>query len=246
MLGIALAICALMIPLGIGYTLAKYVKQQGQQSELTSDVFYFTSDYLKAEEVPEYAISGESITFELRNYLDGLRVNEADIAYTVTVGAESQGITLSETGGTLTGNAQNRQTITLSYAFGAGELEKEITVTVESSAPYVKILQAKFTFINATSTYEIVDKEGHYYAELYIHTDNSAQNVTVTIQWDKAQLLIDENNDYVVGNLLEGKDEARIEIAAGTTVKILFFKTDIAQNYTCALAPFTDAIRILI
>ncbi len=240
---VVLILFVLMISLVMGYTLAKYVKQQGQQSELTSDVFYFSSDYLKADEAPEYKISGDSITFELYNYVDDLRINEADITYAVTVGAESAGITLSETGGTLVGNARNKQSITLSYAFGEGELRKEITVTAEGSASYVKTLSAKFTLINSASSYEIVDAEGQYFAELYIYTGDSAQDVT--IQWDKAQLVIDENNDYVAGNLLEEKNAVLIEnIAADTTIKILFFKKDITQNYTCAVEPFADAINI--
>ena len=220
--------------LGIAPALAKYTTEQGKQSEIHSDEFYFTSDYLNEGVLPEYKIYGDSVAFEIRNYMDSFRVNDSDIAYTVSA---TDG-TLSSEGGTLTGGTAGSDTITLTYS---GE-EKEIIVTVTSSSRYVKELKAKFIFAESVMRYEITDSAGSYYAELYIHTANEAK--TVTVNWDKAELLIDETNDYVFGKLNADKNAATVTIPAHTTVKIAFFKNDITKDYSYALTKFDGTITM--
>lgn len=229
------AISALILMLGIVPSLAKYVKEHGKQSKVVSDNFYFTSDYLSEGVLPEYKIYGDSVAFEIRNYMDSFRVNDSDIAYTVSA---TDG-TLSSEGGALTGGTAGSDTITLTYS---GE-EKEIIVTVTSSSPYVKELKAKFIFAESVMRYEITDSVGSYFAELYIHTANEAK--TVTVNWDKAELLIDETNDYVFGKLNADKNAASVDIPAHTTVKIAFFKNDITKNYSCEPKKFDGTIPML-
>ena len=220
----------------IAPALAKYTMKQGEQSEIHSDEFYFTSDYLSEGVLPEYKIYGDSVAFEIRNYMDSFRVNDSDIAYTVSA---TDG-TLSSEGGTLTGGTAGSDTITLTYS--GEEAEKEIIVTVSSSSPYVKELKAKFIFAESVMRYEITDSAGSYYAELYIHTANEEK--TVTVNWDKAVLLIDETNDFVFGNLTAEKNSASVSIPAHTTVKIAFFKTDITKDYSYALTKFDGTITM--
>ena len=228
------AISALILMLGIVPSLAKYVTEHGKQSKVVSDNFYFTSDYLSEGVLPEYKIYGDSVEFAIRNYIDRFRVNASDIVYTVSA---TDG-TLSSEGGTLTGGTAGSDTITLTYS---GE-EKEIIVTVTSSSPYVKELKAKFVFTKPVLRYEITDSVGSYFAELYIHTANEAK--TVTVNWDKAELLIDETNDYVFGKLNADKNAASVDIPAHTTVKIAFFKTDITKDYSYALTKFDGTITM--
>ena len=228
------AISALILMLGIVPSLAKYVTEQGKQSTVVSDNFYFTSDYLSEGVLPEYKIYGDSVEFAIRNYIDRFRVNASDIVYTVSA---TDG-TLSSEGGTLTGGTAGSDTITLTYS---GE-EKEIIVTVTSSSPYVKELKAKFVFTKPVLRYEITDSVGSYFAELYIHTANEAK--TVTVNWDKAELLIDETNDYVFGKLNADKNAASVDIPAHTTVKIAFFKKDITKDYSYALTKFDGTITM--
>lgn len=228
------AISALILMLGIVPSLAKYVTEQGKQSTVVSDNFYFTSDYLSESAIPEHKIYGDSVSFEIRNYIDSSRVNASDIVYTVTANVG----TLSSEGGTLIGGTENCAKITLTYS---GE-EKEIIVTVKSSSPYVKELKAKFIFAESVMRYEITDSAGSYYAELYIHTANEAK--TVTVNWDKAELLIDETNDYVFGKLNADKNAATVTIPAHTTVKIAFFKTYITKDYSYALTKFDGTITM--
>lgn len=228
------AVSALILMLGIAPSLAKYVTEYGKQSEVVSDNFYFTSDYLSESAIPEHKIYGDSVSFEIRNYIDSSRVNASDIVYTVTANVG----TLSFEGGTLTGGTAGSDTITLTYS---GE-EKEIIVTVTSSSPYVKELKAKFIFAESVMRYEITDSAGSYYAELYIHTANEEK--TVTVNWDKAVLLIDETNDFVFGKLTAEKNSASVSIPAHTTVKIAFFKTDITKDYSYALTKFDGTITM--
>ena len=90
--------------------------------------------------------------------------------------------------------------------------------------------------------YEITDSAGSYYAELYIYTGDTAQ--AVTVNWDKAKLLIDETNDYVFGKLNADKNAASVDIPAHTTVKIAFFKNDITKDYYYALTKFDGTITM--
>lgn len=226
--------------LGIVPSLARYVTEHGKQSEVVSDNFYFTSDYLSESEsaIPEYKICGDSVSFEIRNYIDSLRTNVENIEYTVSA---SDGGTLSSNGGTLIGGTENCAKIKLTYS--GAEVEKEITVTVRSTSrsPYVKELKAKFVFTKPVLRYEITDSVGSYYAELYIHTANEEK--TVTISWAKTELLIDETNDYVIrGNLNDAKNSVSVTIPAHTTVKIAFFKNDITKYYSCEATRFDGTI----
>ena len=230
------AISALTLMLGIVPSLAKYVTEHGKQSEVVSDNFYFTSDYLSESAIPEYKIYGNNVEFEIKNCIDSLRTNVADIEYTVSAGDG----TLSSNGGTLIGGTENCAKITLTYS--GEEAEKEITVTVTSSSPYVKELKAKFVFTKPALRYEITDSVGSYYAELYIHTANEEK--TVTVNWDKAVLLIDETNDFVFGKLNADKNAASVSIPAHTTVKIAFFKNDITKDYSYALTKFDGTITM--
>ena len=230
------AVSVLAIILCFAPSFAKYITIQGRQSELDSDHFYFSSDYLSEGVLPEYKIYGDSVSFEIRNYIDSSRVNASDIVYTVTA---TDG-TLSSNGGTLIGGTEKCAKITLTYS--GEEAEKEITVTVTSSSPYVKELKAKFVFTKPALRYEITDSVGSYYAELYIHTANEEK--TVTVNWDKAVLLIDETNDFVFGNLTAEKNSASVSIPAHTTVKIAFFKTDITKDYSYALTKFDGTITM--
>ena len=231
------AISALTLMIGIVPSLAKYVTEHGKQSKVVSDNFYFTSDYLSESAIPEYKIYGNNVEFEIKNCIDSLRTNVADIEYTVSA---SDGGTLSSNGGTLIGGTENCAKIKLTYS--GEEAEKEITVTVTSSSPYVKELKAKFVFTKPALRYEITDSVGSYYAELYIHTANEEK--TVTVNWDKAVLLIDETNDFVFGKLTAEKNSASVSIPAHTTVKIAFFKNDITKNYSYALTKFDGTINM--
>lgn len=235
LLAVALLLCVIL-------SVAKYIIKKGQQSELTSQNFYFSSNFLKSDEVPTYEIYGNTVTFAVRNYIDSLRVNATDINYTVS--ADSGALDILN--GSLEGAASSSANITLSYDFAADELQKEITVSVTGTGKFTKTLSAKFIFIKYDGLkYEIKDQADRDYAELYIYTGNTASDVTIA--WDKAELLIDETNDYIFGNTTLNAEINSVtirDIPADTTVKIVFFKKNIAQDYTCGITKSDGTINI--
>ena len=232
----------LIIVLCVALMLAKYKMNLGEQSELTSQNFYFSSNFLKSDEVPTYEIYGNTVTFRVRNYIDSFRVNATDINYTVS--ADSGALDILN--GSLEGAASSSANITLSYDFAADELQKEITVSVTGTGKFTKTLSAKFIFIKYDGLkYEIKDQANRDYAELYIYTGNTASDVTIA--WDKAELLIDETNDYIFGNTTLNAEINSVtirDIPADTTVKIVFFKKNIAQDYTCGITKSDGTINI--
>lgn len=235
LLAVALLLCVIL-------SVAKYIIKKGQQSELTSQNFYFSSNFLKSDEVPTYEIYGNTVTFAVRNYIDSFRVNATDINYTVS--ADSGALDILN--GSLAGAASSSANITLSYDFAADELQKEITVSVTGTGKFTKTLSAKFIFIKYDGLkYEIKDQADRDYAELYIYTGNTASDVTIA--WNKAELLIDETNDYIFGNTTLNAEINSVtirDIPADTTVKIVFFKKNIAQDYTCGITKSDGTINI--
>lgn len=235
-ISVLLAVALLLVAVP---SVAKYVTNKKNQSELTSQNFYFSSNFLKSDEEPTYEIHGNTVTFSVRKYIDSLRVNDTDIDFTVL----ADGGTVYKTSDRLT-EASPSADITLTYAFAADELQKEITVSVTGTGKFTQTLKAKFVFIKPDSlTYKIEDQETQDYAELYIYTGNTARTVEIT--WNNAQLFIDETNDYVFGKLNATKDAvSAIEIPADTTVKIVFFKNDIKQDYTRGITKSNGTINI--
>ena len=235
LLAVALLLCVIL-------SVAKYIIKKGQQSELTSQNFYFSSNFLKSDEVPTYNIYGNTVTFAVRNYIDSFRVNATDINYTVS--ADSGALDILN--GSLEGAASSSANITLSYDFAADELQKEITVSVTGTGKFTQTLSAKFIFIKYDGLkYEINDQADRDYAELYIYTGNTASDVTIA--WNKAELLIDETNDYIFGNTTLNAEINSVtirDIPADTTVKIVFFKKNIAQDYTCGITKSDGSINI--
>ena len=134
----------------------------------------------------------------------------------------------------------------MSYDFATDEPQKEITVSVTGTGKFTKTLSAKFIFIKYDGLkYEIKDQADRDYAELYIYTGNTASDVTIA--WDKAELLIDETNDYIFGNTTLNAEINSVtirDIPADTTVKIVFFKKNIAQDYTCGITKSDGTINI--
>lgn len=233
LLGCILVICVALM-------FAKYKMNFGEQSEITSKNFYFSSNFLKSDEIPTYEIYGNTVTFELRNFVDSLRRQETNILYNVT--ATANGLDISDcldiSGGTLEGGADNFQSVRLTYAF-ENEDQKEITVTATGTGDFTQTLQATFILNNPVGlSYEIKDEAGRDYAELYLYMGNTAQEVT--LEWDNGNVVIDETNDYVFGEIQHQtspkKSSVPIDhIAADTTVKIVFFKKVITDNYTCGI-----------
>lgn len=236
-ISVLLAVALLLVAVP---SVAKYVTNKKKQSELTSKNFYFSSNFLKSDQEPTYEIYGNTVTFSVRNYIDSLRVNDTKIDFTVS----AEGGTVDKTIGSLVGAVSSSENVILTCDFGLDELQKEIPVSVTGTGEFTQTLKAKFVFIKPDSlTYKIEDQETQDYAELYIYTGNTARTVEIT--WNNAQLFIDETNDYVFGKLNDDKNAvSAFNIPADTTVKIVFFKNDITQDYTCDITESNGTINI--
>lgn len=107
-------------------------------------------------------------------------------------------------------------------------------------------MRATFLLIKTNLKYEIRDAAGEYSAELYLHTGNSSQ--TVTLVWDNTKLSIDPASDYVFGKtIVTTGNESSLAldgIPMDSTVKIVFFKHDINVSYACAPTGSDGNIRI--
>ena len=172
LLGLIIVLCAALM-------LAKYKMNLGKQSVITSKNFYFSSNFLKSDEVPVYEIYGNTVTFEVRNYIDSLRINDTAINYTVSASTDGGTVDILNSNGILTGVDSSSENITLSYDFAADELQKEITVSVTGTGTgtgdFTQTLKAKFIFIKYDGLkYEIKDEKNRDYAELYIYTGKTA------------------------------------------------------------------------
>lgn len=251
--GVSVLIGFIMV-LCVALMLAKYKMNLGEQREITSKNFYFSSNFLKADKVPPvYEIYGNTVTFQVRNYVDDMRKNDSEIIYTAKATAGNlkkadETVINADTELTLAGGAKNSDSITLTYAFADGEEQKEITVTATSTGVYAKTLTATFIFLKPEGlAYEIKDKVNRNYAEMYIYMGNTAQNIILS--WDNAELVIDETNDYVFGKIQNqtSPDESSVEIdniPADTTVKIVFFKKNITADNTSPITNSNGTITI--
>ncbi len=73
-----------------GITLSKYILQVDSKEQLvTATEFYFESDLLSESSYPTYTMEyRDSLTIDLKNYLDDLNVSAETISYDVTVAVD--------------------------------------------------------------------------------------------------------------------------------------------------------------
>lgn len=98
-----LAVFVLIFTVGSVY--ARYIYSDAGASPITAKDFYFSSNIL-SQACPTYELNAggtgkATVTFQIRNYVDELRVSTHDISYEVTV---TEGATLSATSGVLDGS----------------------------------------------------------------------------------------------------------------------------------------------
>lgn len=193
---VVLAVLALVFALGSAY--ARYVVSNDAEGSLYAKEFYFTSDYLKAGGAV-YTLStdatGEtSVTFSVRNFEDEYRVNDHEIAYTITV-TGPEGFLLQKQDDKLGADAKEDDVITLS-ALKAGE---NYTVTVTSDQTdgkgFVKTLSATFKVIQPEKTaYMHLDVSNPAYVVLTVWT----KNLTGVAQISFPAGLIPDETDAVI------------------------------------------------
>lgn len=225
-------LCGSFILIGmIGGFYAKYTYQKSENKSPIAEEFYFTSDLLEEKE-SNYTLASNTkqLTFELRNYADGLRSSVSDINYTYDVKKDNTEV---QTGtGTIgvTENVGNKQSITVNN-LSAGTYKVRATAT----SPFAKTLKATFTIPdeNDDITYKISDSGQSPYALLEVST--KAYDGNITIQWsdglipDSTQKSLKDvenyNNTYHAGSI-------GITTKKYSSYTYRFFKEDRSVDYS--------------
>lgn len=260
----------------VGGLRAKYVAiDEHEKNQFSANDFYFSIDLLAAtdqyagddeneiteREIHLYGAGQNRLTFQVRNFFDDLRVNPADITYTVSYSANvSAELTVggnqvtSGASYTLSKNSKDYDEFTISAPNNTVEGGK-ITVTVASTVPYVKTMT--LTVVLHPQQYDVLyrveDNAGDPYARLIvmvgkpegvqvgkINVDWSAINATSNI------LQVDSTNTFVNLSGVHGENEmddtnnfvqkfTSKEVVDGNgSVAIYFFKKYPDQNYSMA------------
>lgn len=272
---LALAVVVVLLCL-VGGLAAKYVVVDNKDdNQISANDFYFSIDLLSAtdqyagqdenkiteREIHLYGATQTSLSFKVRNYFDDLRINPADITYTISYKATAGVPAVLKSGNdqevasgasyTLTHGIQDFDEFTISAPDNTVE-GGEIEVTVASSVPYVKTMT--MTIVLHPQKYDVLyrveDSVDSPYATLIImagkrdgvaagkiNVDWSAINTTANV------LQVDTTNTFVnksgVLTDINAEDGSFLESFVSTddigelgSVAVYFFKADPSKNYS--------------
>ena len=218
---------ALFLAIGVtGGVLAKYVMVNIQKAEMVSAHFHISSNYLKdTTTVPTYTVpQAGAFEIELYNYETENIANVAamNITYKVTV----EGGSLTKVNGTDVTNIST-STYTLERGSAADEYRKTdtltitptaatVTVTVQSTAPYIKSLTGTFTCtLKSVPTWKI-ENQNNGTSLLTIYTNGYSD--TITVQCNIAP----DNTNNIMEGWTTGTNES-LTVGPNETYKLLFF-----------------------
>lgn len=196
-----LIVLALTVVLGaFGGAYAKYLRESKAAEELVSSQnMYFASDYL-TEQGAAYTISGDSVTVQLRNYPDALRVSELDVDYSVTVkdsAGNAVNTTVTNAQGTLTAGSPQSVNVEISGLQGG----QTYTVEATGSNGFSTTLSATFT-VQAPETGVFMSMEQtDYYVLLTVWTQNVTGDAYIVVPGG----LLPDNTDSSMENATTGR-----------------------------------------
>lgn len=214
---------------------AKYVVNLQNTTFAKSTDLLFVSDYLtNDEEIPEYDIYSDSVTFKLKNNDDeNLYKNEQNVSYIITTSAG----TLSSSSGTLKNGSNDEDAITLT-----SDSEQSCIVEVTTKKPYTTTLKAKFNFIGVgeKTGYKITYKG--YYVVLDLYTGNNLEDIVIDysgFEPDTANSLMSSFTNGTTGTIESGDLEKNSHYE-------LFFKkgTSTGTHNKTEIQRYTSKIKI--
>ncbi len=228
-----LAALALLLS-ALTYTMARYFLASDSSTAAVAEPFYFASDRL-SDEAPEpyYQIEAQetdaiSIPFELRNFVDSLRVTDeefrVDYQAEDVLGAEIPGTSgsVTFTGG---GGAQTHDVVLEidSSLFAEGST---VRISATSMGRYERRLTAAygFTTIQNTITYTVEDVGNM--VVLYLGGGSTGQ--VATIAWQDG--LIPDTSDAVFSNA--AGSTATVAVESGRIYTFTFYKKNVSDKYT--------------
>ena len=207
-------------------TLARYVSKKTSDGLVTPSKFYFESNLL-AVEAESYRVGTDTITFDLKNFDDNLRVSEVDIDYTVTIQCTDKSVVIPEgknTSGTLSKGTKS----SVSVEYGGLTLGKTYTVYAKATAPYTKILTANFTLPNESEAVTFTkSSEGGNDIVVYVTAKTGNVPKEVILKWQ---------NGYVPDNSVKGMADAGgnshlLTLEENSVYTFRFFKSSLGIGY---------------
>ncbi len=199
-------ICAvfLLFAVSAGITAtAKYIKsQQVTDIAVKAKAFYFESNYL-TENTKEYTLSSNtnSLTIELYNYENQLRISEVDCTYTVEVKCDNGNNCSSYTdlaSKKATANMQVKTELELEQLIPGNTY----TVTVTADGGYTKTLSAKFIISKEQNNCYYNAEDYGEYILLTVWTEDVTGALSVTFP----DGLIPDNTDPVLKGVTNYED----------------------------------------
>jgi len=228
-------IACLILVLAVGGVLAKYIADNKREAEMLSADFHISSNYLDAAGA-SYTVSDwgdHGITILLHNYeTENIAlIAEEDIKYTISTG-NAQGWTVAvedENENTVTPvngeytlpSAEGQRathTLQLTYT-GTGD-PTEVTVTVNTTAPYTEELKATFTLYGYDLPNYVIEDKGNYCLITLYSNDYEGE---VQIQWDGEKFSPDNTNPRMA-NWQDTESVRAFSVEAYSTYEFIFVK----------------------
>ena len=212
------------------FTLARFIMKKNEAGVLTTQQFYFTSNFLKdTSDKAEYFIDPNKATIELeiRNYADTKRKTTVDIECSIEIThgtADISNFVLSST-------ASAKQ-IQITPDAGTAEF----TVTAISTKPYKKKLTAVFKRVMG-NTYRIEDSAGNHAASLIMTCSDGGKDIPLQLP---ADILPDAGDDRLNKN---SSGEYVFSSPGEGIYSITLLKTNPVLDLT-ASGSFADHIKI--
>lgn len=229
----AVLAAVLLIVGAVGFAAARYVSNNQKEAEIHASNFHFSSNYLSDDETAaQFDVSdwgSHDVAFYLFNYEQEniALVSDSDIIYKISAPEDWSVQVQDATGNVLEPNGNGEYTmeksmvktfhcVTLRYS-GTGT-PGSAKVTVESTVPYKKTLQAIFNLTTKKGLeYKIEDKGD--YKLITISTNDYYGTVTVT--WDPAYHSPDNTCDYM-GSWRNENPTGTLTVTEYTTYTLIF------------------------
>lgn len=204
--------------------MAKYRSDQQRQAKVQMAEFHFSSDLLEKGGA-SYTLTDWSKGFdiELYNYdkSDTTLISDTAITYNVTLSDTQKWIYSDSCNGKMNVSSEKKtQVLNITPQTGVKEGDS-VTVTVKTTAPFTKTLQATFTMKGSNEpSYTVADqKDGTVL--LTIKTNSYSGNVQVS--WNAAQFDPDSTNPSME-TWSDAAGKGTLSAEKNTTYELLFFK----------------------
>ncbi len=219
----------------LGGTAARYIRDWTGGSVVSAGSFYFHSGELNGSTYFLTPLDGEAeFKFTLQNYLVDGYYTKKDISYTYKVtdsngnaisGAswlDGSGQPLSTGKGTLAANAKSSETLTCVIPISAfGDVgNRKLTVTAETTKPYIEKLTAVLMLRNEAVVLDVTDPGGNNGAvTVTLYNTGSAECIgTLTWPSENQTLVPDPTGESVMGS------DGTLKIPSKGTVSVVFLK----------------------